>query len=309
MKQIHDLRAALPLFRCLSSETRVAILELLEKNGTMRMTDIAEALGVTGGTLSPHMKLLAECGLISIAFSAGKHGVQRDCSLGDTCFLIDPQRAPLSAPAYEAEISVGQYTGYEVYPTCGLATPERLIGEVDDPRYFASPERVDCDILWLGHGYVEYMIPNYLKPNERASELQISMEISSEAPGYCENWPSDITFSLNGVTLCSWTCPGDFGATRGIYIPAWWDRSWNQHGQFKLLTVNETGCYIDGTRYSDRTLSQLGIAPDTPLTLRIASPLEARNPGGLTLYGRSFGNYAQDIRVRMVYERQTAQIG
>lgn len=26
-------------------------------------------------------------------------------------------------------------------------------------------------------------------------------------PGYNENWPSDITFSLNGVDIASWTSP------------------------------------------------------------------------------------------------------
>ena len=89
---------------------------------------------------------------------------------------------------------------------------------------------------------------------------------------------------------------------KGIYTPGWWNRNWNQHGQFKLLSVNRTGTYMDGGKRSDVTLDQLHITSEMPLTLRIASPQDARNAGGLTLYGSTFGNYAQDIRIRMQYE-------
>ena len=34
------------------------------------------------------------------------------------------------------------------------------------------------------------------------------MEVSSEFPFSNNNWPSDITFSLNGVELGTWTSPG-----------------------------------------------------------------------------------------------------
>lgn len=302
LKHIRDLRTALPLFKCLGSEIRISILELLYQKGSLRMTDIAEELGISNGSLSPHIKQLYENGLITISFSSGKHGVQRICSVCDQQLLLDPEYKSRNVNVYETEIGVGQYTGYEVYPTCGLSTPDHLIGAEDDPRYFASPERVNAGILWLGHGYVDYMIPNYIKADQELIELQISLELASEAPGFSEDWPSDITFSINGVSLCQWTSPADFGKEQGIYTPSWWDRNWNQHGQFKLLSVNESGTYVDGGKRSDVTLTQLGILSETPISLRIAAPKDAPNAGGLTIYGRSFGNYDQDIRVRMHYK-------
>ena len=60
MKHLHDLRSALPLFKCLASDIRISILELLQQEGPMRMTDIAERLGITNGSLSPHIKMLSE---------------------------------------------------------------------------------------------------------------------------------------------------------------------------------------------------------------------------------------------------------
>ena len=130
------------------------------------------------------------------------------------------------------------------------------------------------------------------------------MEIASEAPGYREDWPSDIYFYINGVEVCCWTLPSDFGKNPGIYTPSWWDRNWNQYGQLKFLSVDSDGTYIDGIKRSEVTLEQLNITPDTTITFRFSAPDTAENVGGLTIYGRSFGNYDQDIKVRMHYEEE-----
>ena len=123
MKHIRDLRAALPIFKCLGSDIRISILELLYQKGSMRMTDIADELGITSGSLSPHIKMLSENGFIAISFSSGKHGVQRMCSVCDQRVLVDPDYKSRDFNVYETEIGLGQYTGYEVYPTCALRRP------------------------------------------------------------------------------------------------------------------------------------------------------------------------------------------
>ncbi len=299
MLHIQSLRDGLPVFRALSSEVRVSIMELLNQYGSMHMTAISEKLGITGGALTPHIKALADCGLISIDMAVGKHGVQKICYICEDRILIESAATARDANVYETEIGVGHYTAYDIYPTCGLATPEHLVGEVDDPRYFASPERMGSGILWFGHGYVEYMIPNFLTASQELVEIQLSMEISSEAPGCSEDWPSDIHFYINGKLLGVWTSPGDFGRVQGIYNPDWWVRTWNQHGLYKLLSVNEAGSFVDGGKISDTRLCDLGIDPHSPVTLRLEVPQGARHVGGLTLFGRSFGNYPQDINVRM----------
>ncbi|MCR5088884.1 MAG: ArsR family transcriptional regulator [Oscillospiraceae bacterium] len=302
MKQYRDLHAALPLLKCLGSDIRIDILDLLQRKGPMRMTDIASALGITNGSLSPHIKQMSECGLINISFSSGKHGLQRTCSVREQQILLEIEGLGRNANLYETEIGVGQYVAYQAFPTCGISTPDHLIGKEDDPRYFSSPERVDAGIIWMGHGYVEYMIPNYLKPQQELIELLISMEIASEAPGFREDWPSDIYFSINGVRLCDWQLPGDFGKNPGIYTPSWWDRNWNQYGQLKFLSIDRDGTYMDGFRRSDVSLDDLRITADSSILFRITAPETAEHCGGLTLYGRSFGNYDQALRIRVHYK-------
>lgn len=301
MLHINNLRSALPLFKALGSDTRIAILELLYEEGPKPMAEISERLHLTGGALTPHIKMLSDAGLINIAIGSGRHGVQKICSAMEERIMIDPAPLRREISVYETEIGVGQFTDYEVLPTCGLATADHIIGEVDYPKYFASPDRLNCGIVWLGSGYLEYMVPNFLSEQQSLVEIQITLELGSESPGSNEDWPSDITFSLNGHNILTWTSPADFGASKGIYTPNWWNRHWNQHGMFKLITINRSGSFVDGQRFSDVTLQTLAVVPGEPMTLRISAPKDAKNAGGLTLYGRSFGNYQQDISVRMHY--------
>ena len=131
-----------------------------------------------------HIKKLEDTGLISIKPSAGQHGVQKICYLNENRITIELRKEEYK-DFYEVNIGVGQYSNYKIYPTCGIASKSRLIGEINDPRYLDDPERVTASILWFTKGYVEYKIPYYLISNQNIKELQISMEIASEASGYC----------------------------------------------------------------------------------------------------------------------------
>ena len=306
MLHLRSLREGLPLFRALGSEVRVRILEVIAKDGPIHMSAISSAVGITDGALTPHIKALRQCGLISIEVASGVHGVQKVCRIKEDRILVETQPEGGEHSVFESEIGVGQYTAYEVYPTCGLATNKHLIGAVDDPRHFASPERTQAGILWFGSGYVEYMLSNFLAASQELEEIQISMELGSEAPGSAEDWPSDIHFHINGHALGYWTSPADFGAAQGVYNPNWWFRHWNQYGLYKLLSVNRSGTFVDGIKISDVRIGELGIAPGASVTFRLSVPETAKNVGGLTIFGRSFGNYHQDIKIRMLYQNRTS---
>jgi predicted transcriptional regulator len=64
---------------------------------------------------------------------------------------------------------------FEIHPTCGLATTEKIIGQFDEPRYFYDPQRMSASILWFGRGYVEYTLPNYLLSSQRMAEIEIPL--------------------------------------------------------------------------------------------------------------------------------------
>jgi len=307
MLHIENLDDGLELFKALGSEVRLDIIRLLQANRNMSMNELASRLKITNGALTNHIRKLESCGIVTITSAAGVHGNQKICSVHVDKILIDIDKSDVPENVYEADLRVGTYTDYSVWPTCGLANSTTIIGEVDDARYFAHPDRYTADILWFTKGYVEYAIPNFIPPGQRFRQLLISAELSSEAPGVNSNWPSDISFYLNDVFLGTWTSPGDFGDVRGIFTPDWWYPNWNQYGLLKQIEIGSRGVYIDGLRISDVSLDDFHLDSTSPLKFRFAVNEDAEHVGGLTIFGKSFGNYAQDIHVRIGYSADTGK--
>ncbi len=307
MLHIESLDDGLELFKALGSEVRIDIIKLLMENKTMNMNELATSLKITNGALTGHIKKLESCGIVSTANESMGHGNQKICSLRLDKILIDIQPGSAQENVYSNEISIGHYTDYKVYPTCGLATANKLIGEVDDTRYFSHPDRYNADILWFTKGYVEYMIPNFIPLNQKITGIMISAELSSEAPGINSNWPSDINFYLNNVHLGSWTSPGDFGDVPGIFTPDWWYPNWNQYGLLKMLVINRNGTYIDGLKISDVTIDQFQLDSTSSMKFKMSVDEDSEHVGGLTIFGKTFGNYAQDIKVNISYAPKEPQ--
>ncbi|MGE7827429.1 ArsR/SmtB family transcription factor [Paenibacillus sp. NPDC093718] len=301
MIYIKDLMSGLDIFKALSSEIRIQILELLAKNQSLNLNDLANRLNLSNGAITMHIKKLEDSGLIEINTTGGKHGIQKICYLNKDTLMVDLRSKDIDN-LYEVEIQVGHYSDYQAIPTCGLATKDSIIGDFDDPRYFADPERINSEIIWLTEGFLEYRIPNYLKSNQSFREIQFSLELGSEAPGYCDNYPSDIFFYVNGIEIGSWTSPGDFGDKRGTFNPEWWPPHLNQYGMLKLIRINKEGSFIDGCRISDVGLHQIQLDYKSELTFRIAVNERSVNKRGLTIYGKHFGNYSQDLLARVLYD-------
>lgn len=301
MIHITSLDDGLESFKALGSDTRIQILNILLENEQMSMNQLATELNISNGALTGHIKKLEECGLINISNESAGHGNQKMCSVTQDRIIVDIKKPIDYKNVFETEIKVGQFSRHQVWPTCGIATSESVIGEFDDIRYFNHPDRFTANILWFTKGYVEYTIPNLIPSNQRITQLSISAELSSEAPGIDNNWPSDISFYINDTKIGMWTSPGDFGDVHGMFTPQWWPQNWNQYGLLKLLVINDYGTYIDGLKISDVSTLSLHLDYNSDIRLRLAVENDSEHVGGITLYGKSFGNYDQDIRVAINY--------
>ena len=298
--KIHASEQSLQVFTALGSPVRLKILELLAQR-PMNVKDLADALKLSSAIMTMHVRKLEEARIISCARITMNGGVQKLCSLAaDTIEIELPNKKKEAQKVHEFNVPVGHYTDFSAAPTCGLATTEKLIGHYDDPRYFLDPERVQAQILWFTEGYVEYKVPNYLLASQEPESLEISMELGSEAPGVNSTWPSDITFYLNQVRVGTWTSPGDFGEKRGKYTPGWWSLHVGQYGLCKCIRISKSGTFIDDIKLSDYGLDHLDIRRRY-WTFRIAVLPDSKHVGGVTLFGRGFGNYNQDIRFRLYY--------
>lgn len=291
----------LPVYEALSSDVRIKIINLLAEN-PLNIKQLAQQLELSSAIITMHVKKLEKAEIIRCERKSANGSVQKLCYLDvDTIEIIFPSKQLKARNFHEFSMPIGHYSDFSVTPTCGIATPEKVIGQFDDPRYFWDPERVNAGILWFTEGYVEYKVPNFLLSAQQPEELEISMELGSEAPGVNNNWPSDITFFLNEQKLGHWTSPGDFGYNRGKFTPEWWSLNVGQYGLYKAIRITQEGTYIDGIQVSDVSLPSLDIRQKY-WSFKIAVLPDAVNSGGVTLFGKGFGNYSRDIMFKLFFK-------
>jgi len=294
---------AYEVINALASKVRLKILDLLkEKN--FNVNEIAQSLNIPQSTAVVNIKALEDTGLIDIEMTPGRKGSQKICSLpyDEVVIQLPGMKKEVDAKVVEVQMPVGLYTDFEASPPCGLCSHDKIIGYLDVPSSFLNPERATAELVWLEKGFLEYKFPNNIPGGETVKRTELSMEICSEVPGTNREWPSDITVWMNGVEIGTWTSPGDFGDKRGKFTPNWWKLAGSQYGLLKHWYVTSEGSFVDGVKISEVKLSELHLNDHTSVRVRIGLKEDADNIGGLNVFGRNFGNYDQDIVLRMEFE-------
>ena len=286
----------------LAAPVRLAILKLLRQSGPMNVNMISAALQLPQSTIATNIKVLEAARLIHTEAAKARKGQQKICSVPFDGVLI---RLDGAAPRQrddlvEVAMPIGLYTGCEVSAPCGLCSTEGIIGLLDVPDFFLDPGRMRASLAWFGRGFVEYKFPNNARLLEKSVEaLEFSMEMSSEVPGTNVNWPSDISIWVNGVKVGTWTSPGDFGDKRGTFTPRWWKLAGSQYGRLVTWRISERGSFVDKAQVSKVDIGRLELGRHHSIRLRIGIDEGAKHPGGVNIFGKGFGNYDQDILMRM----------
>jgi predicted transcriptional regulator len=290
------------IIRGLASDVRVSILKLLRTAGPRNVNQIAEELLLPQSTVSTNVQILEDVGLITTENVKAKKGSQKIChsAFREILVAFHDDVAERRDDLIEVSMPIGLYTQYEVTAPCGLCSKEGIVGLLDVPDTFLEPDRMKAGLLWFTHGFVEYQFPNNtMLKKAKPRALEFSMELSSEVPGTSANWPSDIFLQINGVDVGTWTSPGDFGDKRGTYTPDWWKLAGSQYGKLKNWRINGEGSFIDGIKISNVTLDDLVVHQHRSIRMRIGVHEDADHPGGINIFGRGFGNYDQDIVLRI----------
>ena len=127
--------------------------------------------------------------------------------------------------------------------------------------------------------------------------------ICSETSYYDNEYKSDISFSINDVSILTWTCPGDFGGRKGIYTPSFWTVDSTQYGMLKTLKVDEHGIYLDGIFQSNSiTIKDLNLNKGNLVRFKVFNDENAKFKGGFNIFSKDFGDYNQDIEMDVEYE-------
>ncbi|MBR4040531.1 MAG: helix-turn-helix domain-containing protein [Clostridia bacterium] len=286
----------------LASPVRIRIMQALCER-SMNVGELSAVLDIPMSTAALAVKTLEEAGLITTETQPGARGSMKLCSR-----RIDTMSVKLDAEnksedsVLDMHMQLGGYSSADgIRPTCGLAGAETLIGEMDNPSVFYSPNRFDAQLIWFRKGSLEYRFSCQHLERMEIKWLELSFEACSEAPMYRDPWESDIAVSINGVRLGVWTCPCDCGGRQGKLTPDWWPALCTQFGFLKTWRVTDKGTYLDGVRISDVTIADLKIAAGSYIAVVIGVAPDAQHVGGLNLFGRSFGDYPQALIMRLGY--------
>ena len=301
---LNEIERLCPVAKALSSPLRVRMLTLLSSR-PMNVNEIADALNMPVSTAALNVRQLEESGLIYAEIQPGIRGAMKLCSrrIDSVSMRLIPE-SPEDVSALTLSLPIGSYSAaQDIQPECGIVSEHAWIGESNTPRTFYHPDRFNAQMLWFESGQLEYRFSlGEIAPSQLES-LEFTMEVSSNAPMYRDDFKSDIFVSVNGHELGVWTSPGDYGGRRGRLNPSWWSDTSSQYGLLKTWRVDENGSTLDDAELSSVKLSDLELELQDYISLRIGVHADAEHVGGLNLFGEKFGDFAQGIVARIGYAK------
>ena len=289
--------------KALSSDIRINILKTL-KNSSMSISELAETLGQPVSSTALNVKILENANLVSTEIIYTKLGKTRLCRRTYDNLEISTLAADIGSDGQPHEtvkkIRIASFSSYSgITAPCGMVTTNSYVGPVDDPDIFFSPERIRAQLIWFTSGILEYRISKHsvVMP---VKEFSLSFECCSEAPLHRNDHKSDISVWINDVEIGTWTCPGDFGGRRGQLNPSYWPLNNTQYGIWNNWRVDRNGTTLNGKSLSEVTINALKIEEKPYISLKIGVKPDAKNMGGMNLFGEKMGDYPQDIIVKLL---------
>lgn len=287
----------LEIARAISSPNRLDILKALNTK-SLTIKQLSELLNQPVSSTSMNVDILEQCGLIRTERQISQFGKIRLCSRACDSISIDLQNDN-SVKENEIKIALplGSYFDCNVQPDCGIATKTGNLGIDSENKCFFMPERHMAQLIWFSKGYLEYRIAkSAIPPN--AKRMEISFETCSEAPFYRNDYKSDITLWLNGTEIGTYTSLGDYGDRRGRLNPPWWPDSMTQYGMLVTWRITENGCKLGAEEINGKKFNDFNIFSRDYISIKIGVKKDAKYQGGINLFGKEFGDHAQDILVK-----------
>lgn len=297
---LEDEKELMALGKALSSEIRIKILGLLQE-GSLCVNEIAEILEIPASSAALNVRVLEEADLIRTELKPGIRGSMKLCIRQESKICLDLRKKEKEGREEIISMPVGNYVDYRISPTCGMVNEEGYIDGEDEPRCFYDPRRTTAKLVWFSSGYLEYRFPNAGMQKEEVKSLKFSAELCSETADYNLECPSDITLWINGIDAGTWNCPSDFGGRRGKLNPDWWEDKNTQYGNLKTWYIDETGTYLDGEKVSPLGIREYHLAKGDYISVRIGIREDAEHIGGVNIFGSSFGDYPQELVMKLKY--------
>ncbi len=301
---LNDTKLAAKVAHALSSSIRLEIIKLI-RDKPLNISTIASTLQIPVSSVALHISYLEEAGIIITTVQPGLHGAQKVCALNVSNISFDILSQSVlntNSNILTEIIPIGNYFDFEITPPCGIVSKDGFIGSEDRISGFYSMERYEAQLLWFTTGYLEYRIPTErIRKLRKIDTVTFSFEICSEAPGYQNDWKSDIFININDTKDILIESPGDYGGRKGQFNPAWWDHNNTQYGDLYEIRLTTEGTYLNEVLQDKQALPDYHLVSSNYISLKIGVHPDARYAGGLNLFGASFGDYPQPIVMNVMF--------
>lgn len=301
---LSDTALSSKIARALSSEIRLQILQLI-KEMPLNIGELAHLLSIPISSAALHVNVLEEAGIVITTSKPGLRGSQKVCALRISNisfdFLSDTAGSGRENVLVET-MPIGNYFDFQVNAPCGIVSGTGPIASEDSTLGFYLAERADAQLIWFTTGYLEYRFATErIRKLHNIKSFTFSFEICSEAPGYSNDWKSDISIQINQVPAATIHSLGDYGGRRGQLNPEWWDHNNTQFGLLHELKISTEGTYLDDSFVGKHTIESLGLLTAPFISFRLGVEENAHYVGGLNLFGEKFGDYPQNIVLKVLY--------
>lgn len=298
-----NIQLTAQIAKALSSEVRLEILKTIVAS-PMNISEVAEKLAIPISTAAMHIRILEDSGLVVTQALPGLRGFQKVCGLkvAQVEFTLQCSVEPPVENVITQEMPIGNYFDCQIVAPCGIVSESNFISSEDSVIGFYAPLKHTAQLIWLSKGYLEYRFTNHhVRRIHNIKAVEFSFEICSEAPAYNNTWKSDVSIWINGHELGAVRCLGDYGGRKGKLNPDWWSLDYTQYGEMHTVRLTPDGCYIDEKHCGSDTLETLGTSAGDFISLKIGVKDSAKYVGGLNLFGEKFGDYEQNILMKIIY--------
>ena len=290
--------------RAISAPIRLSIIKLLNKK-PMTLSEIAKELDIQPSSAAFHLKILEDAKLIKAENNTSFKGSQWYSYNDEPLILIKTRKlsnAQKQLPPRIINIKIGDFIDAKVSKSCGMATEITQImgGNAND---IFNEARHDAQIIWSSDScFFEYAISNDYAIEDELDSITLSLELCSEARGYNDNFPSDITISINDIELCVYKSLGDYGNRYGAYTPNWWYVESTKYGSLVTVYINNNGVFLNEKLVNKHiNIKTLKLMDGNKTKIKFEVKQNSENVGGLNLFGSKFGDYNQDITFTAKY--------
>ena len=135
-----DVERTYGIVNALASPVRLGILKLLVQK-SMSISELAQALNVSISSISMHVSILKDAGMISVISKPGKHGSFKVCGVFVETVQFDLFSATQDqvTKSLSWDVPIGSYSNADVCPPCGMLGEDGYFEQEDEPYVFYHP--------------------------------------------------------------------------------------------------------------------------------------------------------------------------